>query len=111
MDLAIVHTRAAQGVAAPAVTVEVQLIGGLPRTSIVGLPATTVRESEDRVRGAVANANFVYPHGRVIVNLAPADLPKDGGRYDLPIALGFWPRPGNCRAQPWTVTNSSANWR
>ena len=89
MDLAIVHTRAAQGVAAPAVTVEVQLIGGLPRTSIVGLPATTVRESEDRVRGAVANANFVYPHGRVIVNLAPADLPKDGGRYDLPIALGI----------------------
>ena len=89
-NLAIVHSRAAQGVAAPPVTVEVQLAGGLPRLSMVGLPATAVRESQDRVRGAILNSNFDFPtSGRIIVNLAPADLPKEGGRYDLPIALGI----------------------
>ena len=88
MSLAIVHSRAQDGVAAPAVTVEVHLSGGLPGTSIVGLPETAVKEARDRVRVAIQNAQLEYPARRVTVSLAPADLPKDGGRFDLPIALG-----------------------
>jgi magnesium chelatase family protein len=89
MSLAIVHSRAQEGVAAPAVTVEVHLSGGLPGTSIVGLPETAVKEARDRVRVAIQNAQLEYPSRRVTVSLAPADLPKDGGRFDLPIALGI----------------------
>ncbi|MBS0591037.1 MAG: YifB family Mg chelatase-like AAA ATPase [Proteobacteria bacterium] len=89
MSLATVHSRAQDGVAAPAVTVEVHLSGGLPGTSIVGLPETAVKEARDRVRVAIQNAQFEYPARRVTVSLAPADLPKDGGRFDLPIALGI----------------------
>jgi len=89
MSLAIVHSRAQQGVAAPPVTVEVHLSGGLPGTSIVGLPETAVKEARDRVRVAIQNAQLDYPSRRVTVSLAPADLPKDGGRFDLPIALGI----------------------
>jgi magnesium chelatase family protein len=89
MSLAIVHSRAQDGVAAPSVTVEVHLSGGLPGTSIVGLPETAVKESRDRVRVAIQSAQMDYPSRRVTVNLAPADLPKDGGRFDLPIALGI----------------------
>ncbi|HZP64955.1 MAG TPA: YifB family Mg chelatase-like AAA ATPase [Rudaea sp.] len=89
MSLAIVHSRAQEGVAAPAVTVEVHLSGGLPGTSIVGLPETAVKEARDRVRVAIQNAQLEYPARRVTVSLAPADLPKDGGRFDLPIALGI----------------------
>ena len=89
MNLAIVHSRAQEGVAAPAVTVEVHLSGGLPGTSIVGLPETAVKEARDRVRVAIQNAQLEYPARRVTVSLAPADLPKDGGRFDLPIALGI----------------------
>lgn len=89
MSLAIVHSRAQDGVAAPAVTVEVHLSGGLPGTAIVGLPETAVKEARDRVRVAILNAKLDYPARRVTVNLAPADLPKDGGRFDLPIALGI----------------------
>jgi magnesium chelatase family protein len=89
MSLAIVHSRAQDGVAAPAVTVEVHLSGGLPGTSIVGLPETAVKEARDRVRVAIQNAQIDYPARRVTVSLAPADLPKDGGRFDLPIALGI----------------------
>ncbi len=89
MSLAIVHSRAQQGVAAPSVTVEVHLSGGLPGTSIVGLPETAVKEARDRVRVAIQNAQLEYPARRVTVSLAPADLPKDGGRFDLPIALGI----------------------
>jgi magnesium chelatase family protein len=89
MSLAIVHSRAQDGVAAPAVTVEVHLSGGLPGTSIVGLPETAVKEARDRVRVAIQNAQLDYPSRRVTVSLAPADLPKDGGRFDLPIALGI----------------------
>jgi len=89
VSLAIVHSRAQEGVAAPAVTVEVHLSGGLPGTSIVGLPETAVKESRDRVRVAIQNAQLEYPARRVTVSLAPADLPKDGGRFDLPIALGI----------------------
>jgi len=88
MSLAVVHSRAVYGVSAPAVTVEVHLSGGLPSLSIVGLPEAAVRESKDRVRSALINAGFDYPQRRITVNLAPADLPKEGGRYDLAIALG-----------------------
>lgn len=89
MSLAVVHSRAQCGVEAPEVAVEVHLSGGLPGTSIVGLPEAAVREARDRVRVAIQNAAFDYPSRRVTVNLAPADLPKYGGRFDLPIALGI----------------------
>ena len=89
MSLAIVHSRAQEGVCAPPVTVEVHLSGGLPGTSIVGLPEAAVKEARDRVRVAIQNAQLEYPSRRVTVSLAPADLPKDGGRFDLPIALGI----------------------
>ena len=89
MSLAVVHSRAQDGVAAPAVTVEVHLSGGLPGTSIVGLPEAAVKEARDRVRVAIQSAQIEYPARRVTVSLAPADLPKDGGRFDLPIALGI----------------------
>src|SRR5690606_17942620 len=89
MGLALVHSRARAGVAAPAVQVEVHLSGGRPCTRIVGLPAEAVRESRDRVRAAILCAQFEYPQRRITINLAPADLPKDGGRFDLPIALGI----------------------
>lgn len=77
MSLAIVHSRAQDGVSAPPVTVEVHLSGGLPDTSIVGLPETAVKEARDRVRVAIQNAQLEYPSRRVTVSLAPADLPKD----------------------------------
>ena len=89
MSLAVVFTRASEGVAAPLVTVEVHLSGGLPGTAIVGLPEAAVREARDRVRVAIQNTQFEYPNRRVTVNLAPAELPKDGGRFDLAIALGI----------------------
>ena len=88
MGLAVTLTRAQLGVEAPQVRVEVHAAGGLPATCIVGLPETVVRESRDRVHAAIMNSGFTYPAGRVVVNLAPADLPKEGGRYDLPIAIG-----------------------
>jgi magnesium chelatase family protein len=89
MSLAVVYSRAQDGVAAPLVTCEVHLSGGLPGTSIVGLPETAVKEARDRVRAAILNAQLDYPQRKITVNLAPADLPKDGGRFDLPIALGI----------------------
>lgn len=89
MSLALVHSRARAGVAAPPVRVEVHLSGGLPQTHIVGLPEAAVREARDRVRAAILCAQFEFPARRITVNLAPADLPKDGGRFDLPIALGI----------------------
>ena len=89
MTLALVHGRACVGVDAPAVQVEVHLAGGLPRMSIVGLPATAVREAKDRVRAAIRSSQFEFPARAITVNLAPADLPKDGGRFDLAIALGI----------------------
>ena len=89
MGLALVHSRARAGVRAPAVRVEVHLAGGLPAMSIVGLPEAAVREAKDRVRAAIQCAQFEFPARRITVNLAPADLPKDGGRFDLPIALGI----------------------
>lgn len=89
MTLAIVHSRACVGVEAPPVTVEVHLSNGMPSFTLVGLPETTVKEAKDRVRSAIINAQFEFPSRRITVNLAPADLPKEGGRFDLPIALGI----------------------
>ena len=86
--LAKVFTRASTGLDAPVVTIEVHISGGLPGFSIVGLPEGAVKESKDRVRSALINSNFKLPRGRITVSLAPANLPKRGGRYDLPIALG-----------------------
>ncbi len=89
MSLAIVQSRAQDGIQAPRVSVEVHLANGLPQLSIVGLPETEVKESKDRVRAALLNARFEFPARRITINLAPADLPKEGGRFDLPIALGI----------------------
>lgn len=89
MTLAIVHSCANSGIKPIAVTVEIHLSNGLPGLSIVGLPETAVKESKDRVRSALINANYEFPARRITVNLAPADLPKEGGRFDLPIALGI----------------------
>jgi magnesium chelatase family protein len=89
MSLAIVHSRAQLGVEAPAVSVEAHLANGLPALTLVGLPETAVRESKDRVRSAILNCGFDFPQRRITLSLAPADLPKDGGRFDLAIALGI----------------------
>ncbi len=89
MSLAVVHSRAQIGMEAPPVTVEVHLANGLPTLSIVGLPEAAVKESKDRVRAALQNARFEFPAKRITINLAPADLPKEGGRFDLPIAIGI----------------------
>ncbi|HEX7327968.1 MAG TPA: YifB family Mg chelatase-like AAA ATPase [Casimicrobiaceae bacterium] len=89
MGVAAVRTRGLSGVEAPQVTVEVHVAGGLPGINIVGLADTEVREARDRVRAALQNAHFEIPARRVTVSLAPADLPKESGRYDLPIALGI----------------------
>lgn len=89
MSLAVIHTRAQLGIEAPAVSVEVHLSGGLPSMSIVGLPETAVKESRERVRSALITSGFDFPQRRITVNLAPADLPKEGGRYDLAIAIGI----------------------
>ena len=88
MTLATTYCRAAVGVDAPLVTVEVHLANGLPAFNIVGLPEKAVQESRERVRSALLNAGFEFPSRRVTVNLAPADLPKEGGRFDLAIAIG-----------------------
>jgi magnesium chelatase family protein len=89
MSFAKLVSRTQLGVQAPEVTIEVFLSGGLPTFSIVGLPETAVRESKDRVRGAIISGGFPFPQGRITVNLGPADLKKTGGRFDLPIALGI----------------------
>ncbi len=89
MSLAVVRSRAPAAGRAPDVTVEVHLANGLPSFSIVGLPDLEVRESRERVRAALQNCGFEFPVRRITVNLAPADLPKESGRFDLPIALGI----------------------
>ncbi|MDP5007715.1 MAG: YifB family Mg chelatase-like AAA ATPase [Glaciimonas sp.] len=89
MTLAVLKSRALAGMQAPEVTVEVHLANGLPSFTIVGLPETEVKESKDRVRAALQNARFEFPARHITVNLAPADLPKESGRFDLPIALGI----------------------
>jgi magnesium chelatase family protein len=89
MSLAVLYSRALTGMEAALVTVEVHLANGLPSFTIVGLPETEVKESKDRVRAALQNCQFDFPARRITVNLAPADLPKESGRFDLPIALGI----------------------
>jgi len=89
MSLAVLYSRALSGMDAPEVVVEVHLANGLPSFTIVGLPEAEVKESKDRVRAALQTAQFEFPARRITVNLAPADLPKESGRYDLPIALGI----------------------
>ncbi len=89
MSLAVLTSRALTGMEAPPVTVEVHLANGLPSFTIVGLPELEVKESKDRVRAALLNARFEFPARRITVNLAPAELPKDSGRFDLPIAIGI----------------------
>lgn len=89
MSLSVVYTRANIGIDAPLVTIEVHLSNGMPAFQLVGLPETTVKESRDRVRSALINAGFEFPSKRITVNMAPADLPKGGGRFDLAIAVGI----------------------
>lgn len=89
MELAVVYSRGRSGIEAPLVTVEVHVANGLPALNIVGLPEAAVKESKDRVRSAILNSRFDFPMQRITINLAPADLPKEGGRFDLAIALGI----------------------
>lgn len=99
MSLATLHSRARSGIQAPLVTIEVHLANGLPALSIVGLPEMAVKESKDRVRGALLNSGFEFPPRRITINLAPADLPKEGGRFDLAIALGILAASGQIPSQ------------
>src|SRR5512143_3840996 len=89
MSVAVVHSRALAGLDAPPVAVEVHLGGGLPAFNLVGLPDTEVKEARERVRAALSNAQFEFPARKITVNLAPADVPKESGRFDLPIAVGI----------------------
>lgn len=98
MALALVHSRARCGLQAPLVTVEVHLSRGLPGFQLVGLPETSVKEAKDRVRSALINSGFEFPDHKITVNLAPADLPKEGGRFDLAIALGILHASGQLQA-------------
>jgi magnesium chelatase family protein len=100
MSLAVLKSRALNGIAAPEVSVEVHLANGLPAFHIVGLADTEVKEARDRVRAAVVNAGFEMPAHRITVNLAPADLPKESGRFDLPIALGILAASGQIPGAP-----------
>jgi len=100
MSLAVTYSRASKGVSAPLVTVEVHLANGLPSLSLVGLPEMAVRESKDRVRGALLTNHFEFPPRRTTINLAPADLPKEGGRFDLAIAVGILAASGQLPKEP-----------
>ena len=97
MALAVLKSRALSGMEATEVTVEVHLAGGLPAFALVGLPDTEVKEARDRVRAAIQNCRYEFPQRRITVNLAPADLPKESGRFDLPIALGILIASGQVR--------------
>jgi magnesium chelatase family protein len=105
MSLATVYSRTNDGVNAPLVSVEVHIGNGLPALSIVGLPETAVKESKDRVRAAIINSHFEFPAKRITVNLAPADTPKDGGRLDLPIAIGILAASGQINLNPQTLSD------
>ena len=99
MNLAVVKSRAQSAMRAPLVFIEVHLSNGLPGLSIVGLPETAVKESKDRVRSAIINSGFSFPMRKITINMAPADLPKEGGRFDLPIALGILAASGQCNIE------------
>ncbi len=98
MALAVLYSRALAGMQALPVTVEVHLANGLPSFTIVGLPEAEVKEARDRVRAALQNARFEFPARHITVNLAPADLPKESGRFDLPIAIGILAATGQLSA-------------
>ncbi|WP_377703242.1 YifB family Mg chelatase-like AAA ATPase [Pseudoduganella sp. UC29_71] len=100
MSLAVLRSRALAGMEAPEVSVEVHLANGLPAFAMVGLPETEVKEARDRVRAAIHNAGYEMPAQRITVNLAPADLPKESGRFDLPIALGILAASGQIPTSP-----------
>jgi magnesium chelatase family protein len=108
MACARVACRAQLGLQAPLVQVEVSLASGLPAFCIVGLPAPVVKESKERVRSALLNSRFEFPAGRITVSLAPAELPKEGGRFDLPIALGILLASGQVRAAPPAAAGAGA---
>ena len=99
MAVALVASRALAGMDAPEVRVEAHLAGGLPAFSLVGLPETEVKEARDRVRAALQNSRFEFPARRITVNLPPADLPKESGRFDLPIALAILAASGQIPAK------------
>ena len=99
VSVAIVYSRALAGVDALFVTVEVHLSSGLPHFNLVGLPETEVKEARDRVRAALQNSKFDFPQWRITVNLAPAELPKESGRFDLPIAIGILVATGQLKAK------------
>ncbi len=100
MSIAITYSRAQVGIQAPLITIEVHITRGLPSLSIVGLPEAAVKESKDRVRSAILNNHFEFPLGRITINLAPADLPKDGARFDLAIAMGILVASGQIPKEP-----------
>jgi len=99
MSLAVLKSRALAGLSAPEVAVEIHLANGLPGLTLVGLPETEVKEARDRVRAAIQNSGFEFPAKRITINLAPADLPKESGRFDLPIALGILLASGQLEAK------------
>jgi hypothetical protein len=111
VTLATILSRTQQGLEAPLVRVEVHVGSGLPAFSIVGLPETAVKESKDRVRAALANCGFDLPSGHITVNLAPADLPKEGGRFDLPIAIGILVASAQLPPGPLTAQSSTESCR
>ena len=100
LPVATLCCRAQMGLEAPLVQVEVTVASGLPAFHLVGLPATVVRESRDRVHAAMLSCGFEYPAGRIVVNLAPAEIPKEGGRFELPIALGILIASGQLTREP-----------
>src|SRR4249920_1863632 len=99
MSFAVVFSRGLAGLDAPLVRVEAHLGNGLPAFTIVGLPETEVKEARDRVRAAIETTGFEFPQRRITVNLAPADLPKESGRFDLPIAVGVLAASGQVRSR------------
>lgn len=103
-QIALIQTRSTTDISCPPVTVEVHILSGLPALIIVGLPATAVKESRERVRSAITSCGLVFPQRRIVVNLAPADLPKDGSRFDLPIAIGI------LAASQQLATDALAQW-
>ena len=103
MAIAVVRSRALSGMDAPEVVVEAHLANGLPAFTLVGLPETEVKEARDRVRAAIQNARYEFPARRITVNLAPADLPKESGRFDLPIALAILAASGQIPKDKFTT--------
>lgn len=111
MSLSKVLSRAALGVEAPLVTIEAHISNGLPALTLVGLPETTVKEARERVRSAIINSGFTFPARRVTINLAPADLPKEGGRYDLPMAIAILVASEQLPADKLMHLSFWVNWR